>query len=79
MNTVSLLSDPRARLQPSSQAPVWTLPEAAQSLPGVLQRELEIIRRGQTEVSVFSEPGQDTQTTTNKKNTNTQQTLFFHI
>ena len=28
------------RVQPGPQAPVWTLGEAAQSLPGVLQGEL---------------------------------------
>ena len=62
MDAVSLFSDPGARLQPGSETPVWTLAEAAQSLPGVLQRELEIELRGyRLALSVLAGPGWDTQ------------------
>ena len=62
MNAVPLFSQPRARLQPGSEAPLRTLAEAAEPLPGVLQRELEIELRGyRLALSVLAGPGWDTQ------------------
>ena len=80
MNAVPLFSQPRARLQPGSEAPVWTLAEAAQSLPGVLQRELETVVTGYwLALSVLTGPGQGTQNKKNIKwtehNTETERTL----
>ena len=90
MHAVSLFSDPRAWLQPGSQAPVWTLAEAAESLPGVLQRELEIVVTGyRLALSVLTGPAITTtkqhrvdrieNTKHRTENRVTQQTLFFHI
>ena len=62
MNAVPLFSQPRARLQPGSEAPLRTLAETAESVPGVLQRELEIELRGyRLALSVLAGPGWDTQ------------------
>ena len=86
MDAVSLFSDPGARLQPGSEAPVWTLAEAAQSLPGVLQRELETVVTGyRLALSVLTGPDIKKQQNNkvdgkqNTENMETQQTLFFHI
>ena len=84
MYAVSLLSQARARLQPGPEAlPVRTLAEAAESLPGVLQRELETVKTGyRLALSVLSGPANKSiknsdRTQNRTQNNDTRQTLFL--
>ena len=84
MYAVSLLSQARARLQPGPEA--RTLAEAAESLPGVLQRELETVKTGyRLALSVLAGPAnkskkkqrQNTEHRTQNTEHRTRQTLFL--